>query len=533
MTPAVRKRGVFPRAGLEASAPSAAPAAIQPAEDPTLVMHVFRDETRARWRRIRVVALIALILALVVGRLCASALSTTQPNASLETVLPFDLAGVSSRALAIRVSSPPFVSDQGATPAPAARAPLRALAAPLAFGWVDVSEDSALASFAAHAASLTDVAIEGVHVDALGAISSERYEPALATARERHVRTHIVVDGVKNGTPRPADITALGRDAMRTARFAEGLSSRLARDGAAGVVLDFGDDEADENGAAREALVRAVRRAVGPRTIAISVRAGATRASLQLASRLADHVLVHAHLDPEDAASPAPPAPRAWLRDAVASASLAVPAEKLVVLLPTRGSGWPVRPRDLAPAGAARSFEWTEVLARSRLAGVRPIWNAGTANVLVVLPGVDGVASSALVAAEGDGDSRKNGRGATGRETALVAWFVDGASFADGVAVLRRAGLQHVGVDTLGGEDPRVWSVLAAGASDSATLHALETIPRAHEWSIVGHGVEIRTLEEERDGEARIRVAPDRSVLEESYRVLPADVSVVRRGAVG
>ncbi len=151
---------------------------------------------------------------------------------------------------------------------------------------------------------------------------------------------------------------------------------------------------------------------------------------------------------------------------------------------------------------------------------MRPAWQAASGDVVVALPGADGIASSALVSADGAGP----------RDGAMIAWMVDAATFADGLALARARGVGQIGLDTLGGEDPRVWNVLGARGSTNALRAALETMPRSREQTILGDGVEVRVLDEERDGEAQVTLSPEGFVRAETYRVLPADVTVVRRG---
>ncbi|NVL83748.1 hypothetical protein, partial [Escherichia coli] len=97
----------------------------------------------------------------------------------------------------------------------------------------------------------------------------------------------------------------------------------------------------------------------------------------------------------------------------------------------------------------------------------------------------------------------------------------------DELSVLRRAGIARVGVDGLGGADPRIWRVLGAGADAGAIERALAEIPRSGEMQSVGEGIELRVLEEQRDGEATAAVAPDGTIVSETYRRLPADVTVI------
>jgi cellulose synthase/poly-beta-1,6-N-acetylglucosamine synthase-like glycosyltransferase/peptidoglycan/xylan/chitin deacetylase (PgdA/CDA1 family) len=139
---------------------------------------------------------------------------------------------------------------------------------------------------------------------------------------------------------------------------------------------------------------------------------------------------------------------------------------------------------------------------------------------VVALPGADGLASSPLVSADGT----------AARDVAMIAWLVDAASLANGLSIARARGITQLGLDALGGEDPRVWPVLSAKGDEVAVRRALETMPRRQEQTLLGDGVEVRVLDEERDGKAQVVVSRDGSVRAEAYRVLPADVTVVRRG---
>lgn len=512
------QRGAFPPARSSRLLDDPADA---PVESPTLVMHVFRDWTERRWRRVCLAMLGVLAVLLLVARIFLAPLDESGASAALEPIVAFDVAAVTARAA--QAISPPAPFMWGGAEGLSTPPPVPVSSFVRRFAWVDASEPSAARSLDTGSDKLTDVVVESIHVDRTGTLRIDPSDAVLDAARRRDLRVHLVADALRDGSMRATEVTELGRDIVATARFAKSLEAQLESVHAAGAVLELGEDELDVGGLAREAIVRAVRARVAPRTVALGFHAGTNAALVARAGELADLVFLHAHIDPDDSAPPVPVTPRRWFEEMVTEARRHVPVEKLVVLLPTHASAWPVRASGLSRTAApARLMEWTEAIAYARVARTLPTWQSAASSALVVLPGSTGIAASHLVP----------GNGEEPRDAAIVVWLADAATFADELSVLRRAGIARVGVDGLGGADPRIWRVLGAGADAGAIERALAEIPRSGEMQSVGEGIELRVLEEQRDGEATAAVAPDGTIVSETYRRLPADVTVIHRAVV-
>jgi cellulose synthase/poly-beta-1,6-N-acetylglucosamine synthase-like glycosyltransferase/peptidoglycan/xylan/chitin deacetylase (PgdA/CDA1 family) len=481
-----------------------------PSEERTVVLQVFRDATRRRWRRACIgFAVVVVALAALAHVFVSAVQSSAAPNAMLDGQLGFDARAVASTAA--RAAAPPasFVADYAAASIPGA-SPNGMMATRV--GWVDANDAHAAETLDAHGASLTDVVLVGLHGED-GTGDADDASRALGAARRHHLRVHELV------TPT--------RERSDVGRFADATAARARADDVNGVVVDLSEGlfgtPPREDGEDRsvEAFLRSVKKALGTRDLGVLVAPGVDDSTLAQAGAVADRVHVRARIDPEGLAAPTPVAPRAWFRQTVAAVASLVPPAKISVMLPTRAAAWPVRAADGSSTATGRMLEWSDVVARCRVSGLRPAWDEASAQGVVALPGTGGVASSPLV------DAELAGR--TG--LALLTWVPDAATVADELAALRGAGLGAVGLDDLGGEDPRVWSVIEA-RDRPATERALAPIPRPADWGVVGSGVEVRVLSEERDGEARVALASDGTVAAETYEVLPARTTVVQRAPI-
>ncbi len=516
-----------------ASSPSGVMVTPQLLEEPprhndpaTVVRQVFRD-WGYRWRRITIAFAVSFAVVAVLTTIFLRMLGTVTPaNASLHTPVAFDLDAVRDRAMQLGHSAPPsFVhTDDGRIPRPTPAQPVTG-APRVRVGWVDPTEPEAVRSFEAHAGQLTEVVFEGLHThDEQGALVGRVPPEVLASAHRAKMRVLELVDDLDQGNSHPEIVTRIGRSEEATARLASEIAARVDADGADGAILDLGDDEGDEGNDARDAVLREVKTqlSVLGRSVDVAVRAGIDAETLAGEAALADRVFVRAHLDAEDFRSTTPVAPRAWLRETIDAVTSFVPRDRLVFALPTRASAWAVHAANLAPLRLGSAPEWSDVIARCRVAGVRPFWDPAVGNPVVALPGSSGVASSALVAAEPN----------DGGDLAFVAWLADGVTFADGLEALLTHGLSAVALESLGGEDPRVWGVLGTiEQGPDAVDRVLATIPRSPEWSSVGEGVELRVLTERRLGQAQLLRGGDGRRLE-TYAVLPADITVVHRGQI-
>ncbi|MBI2393107.1 MAG: glycosyltransferase [Deltaproteobacteria bacterium] len=510
-------------------------------------MQIFRDDTRRRWRRLKML-LAALGLAAIALTVLFVKTLRPRPAAFLKAPAPpaaLDLNEVRDHAIAAApahaaVTVPPALgaaarpsdpgaaakqpdpgaaakpSDPGAAAKPsdpgAAAKPPTGDFVPIRMAFVDATEQEALRAVELHGQALTHVAIEGLHVrDAEGGVLGQLPDDALKVARDRQLAILEVIDDVRDDVPRPGDVTALGRDRLLARKFAAILLPKLQADGAAGAVLALGEDDADLDGALRAVVLEEVFAKLKPAGMTVATR---------VEGRFVPEALAR-QLDPKS--NPAPLAPRAWVDGTLDAAQRLVPSHKLVTTLATRAGAWPVDGRTLARAGDARELQWGEVIARARTANVKPKWDERSGNLVVALPGPTGIASSAHVRAHPGDDGT----------VAMIAWLPDAATFADGLATLAARGLRHVALGNLGGEDPRVWAVLAAPRDDRDAIRAaLSTLPAPSEPDVIGEGVAMRVDLSQHDGSATLDFGAGGRVEGESYDALPTVPTVIRRGKV-
>lgn len=496
-------------------------------------MQIFRDDTRRRWRRLQA---LFVALSLVVAVTAFLFVKTLQPRpaAFLKAPAPppaLDLNDVRNRAIAAAnapaaVVVPPGIAALASHGSQLSQAKEKSESAPIKMAFVDATEQEALRAVELHGEQLTHVAIEGLHVrDAEGGVLGQLPDDALKVAKDKHLKILEVVDDVRDDEPKPADVSAMGRDRAIARRFATILLSKIQSDGAHGVMLALGEDDGDLDGSLRAAVVEEVFAKLKPAGLTVAVRFDGRFApeALLKQAKIADLVVVRAYggLDPKSA--PAPLAPRAWVEGTIDAAQKLVPAKKLVIGLATRAGGWPVYGKDLKSAGTARELQWGEVVARARAANIKPLWDGKSGNLVVALPGPTGIASSAHVRAHPGDDG----------SVAMIAWMTDGATLADGLATLGARGLSHVAIGNLGGEDPRVWRVLAAPRDDrEAVRTALATLPAPTEPDVIGDGVAMRVDLSQHDGTALLDFGAGGRIESESYELMPTAPTVIRRGKV-
>ncbi len=489
-------------------------------------MQIFRDDTRRRWRRLQVL-FVALSLAVAVTAFLFAKTLRPRPAAFLKAPAPppaLDLNDVRNRAMAAArtpaaVLVPPGIAALAAQTKDKSSAPIK-------MAFVDATEQEALRAIELHGDQLTHVAIEGLHVrDGEGGVLGQIPDDALKGAKDKHLKILEVFDDIRDDEPKPAEISAMGRDRALARRFATIILSKLQTDGADGVMLALGEDDGDLDGSLRAAVVEEVYAKLKPAGLTVAVRFDGRFAAEALIkqAKVADLVVVRAYggLDPRSA--PAPLAPRAWVEGTIDAAQKLVPASKLVIGFATRAGGWPVHGHDLKSAGTARELQWGEVIARARTANIKPMWDGKSGNLVVALPGPTGIASSAHVRAHPGDDG----------SVAMVAWMTDGATLADGMATLAARGLSHVALGNLGGEDPRVWRVLAAPRDDrEAVRAALSTLPAPTEPDVIGDGVAMRVDLSHHDGTATLDFGAGGRIESETYELMPAAPTVIRRGKV-
>lgn len=505
-------------------------------------MQIFRDDTRRRWRRLQIMFGVAIV---VCAAVVFAFVKTLRPRPAAILAPPpetptSNLEDVKTRAMQAAHADPRKAID--VTAGVAAIAPAKGAAvqgkgggpAPIGetfvtrIGFVDATEEEALHSLQAHGSQLTHVAIEGLHVrDAQGGILGQLPDAALAAAKDEKLKLLEVVDDVREDVNHPADVTIMGKNPVIARKFAASLQAKLAADGANGVLLDLGEDDADPDGAARAALLAEVFATLEPAGFVVGVRVDARFVPEALAkqAKIADLVVVRAFAGLDPKSSPAPLAPRAWMEKTIDAAAQIVPSHKLVIAIATRAGAWPVDAK-LQPVDAARELQWAEVMARARIAHVKPTWDRGTGNLVVALPGRTGIQSSPYVRAVPN----------DGVDDALVSWFADGATFADALSAIHARGLHAFATGNLGGEDPRVWSVTKAYMESDddreAIRAALVEIPHPTEPDVVGDGVAMTVDMSERDGATSIDFGVGGRIETESYDTIPAAPTVIRRGKV-
>ncbi len=489
---------------------------------------VFRDDSRRRWRLLTA-ALFALACAFaVLGVFFAGNLRVRPPTiaAYAAPVSSVDLDAL-GREARVAAHADPNVGVTALAPIGAGQ-PVDAATsrAALRIGFVDAAWRPALRGLEAHASSLTHAAFDVLHVkDAQGGLVGQLPDDVRALAKEQGLAVLEVVDTQQDGCSHPADITAIGRDPALASKLAVAIALKVHLDEAAGVLLDLEQDPADPDGMIRAGLVAEVAAKLRPDHKLVGVRvAGDARPSILAAeARVADLVVVDAFIALEPGSRPAPDAPRGWVERAIETASGVVPHDKLVVALRTGGVGWPVRVTDLSPAGTPRVMTWAELVARARLADTMPSWDREAGELVVALPGTAGIPSSSLVRAYADDD------GSVG----MVAWMGDAATLADVRVLLARRGISSIALANVGGEDPRIWRVLAVDPTDREALRAvLEPMPSGIGPEVIGNGVAMHVDFTSHDGRASVEFAIAGRVEREDYLTLPAVQTVVRRGQV-
>ena len=494
-------------------------------------MQIFRDDTHRRWRRLQVLFVALSLLVIATAILFVKTLRP-RPAAFLQAPVPppaLDLNDVRARAASgalvpASVVVPPGIAALAVHST--AKESKDALQGGIRMAFVDATEQEAIRAVELHGDQLTHVAIEGLHVrDAEGGVLGQIPDDALKAARDKHLKILEVVDDVRDDEPKSADVSAIGRDRAVARRFATILLAKIQADDANGVLLALGEDDGDLDGSLRAAVVEEVYAKLKPAGFTVAVRFDGRFApeALVKQAKIADLTVVRAYggLDPKS--SPAPLAPRAWVEGTIDAAQKLVPATKLVIALPTRSGGWPITGKDLKPSGTARELQWGEVIARARTANLKPIWDARTGNLLVALPGPTGIASSAHVRAHPGDDGT----------VAMIAWLTDAATIADGLATLSAKNLPHVAIGSLGGEDPRIWRVLAAPRDDREAVRvALATLPAPTEPDVIGDGVAMRVDLSHHDGTASLDFGAGGRVESETYELMPAAPTVIRRGKV-
>ena len=349
-------------------------------------MQIFRDDSRRRWRRLQilfgviVVALVAVVFAFV---------KTLKPRPAAILAPPpqtptSNLEETKTRAVQLAHADPRKAIDVPpglAAVAPAAKSsslegkgeakgggPIAAGESfPTRIAFVDATEEEAIHALREHGAELTHVAIEGLHVrDAQGNVLGQLPDDALTAAKEKNVAVLEVIDDVRDDLNHPSDVTAIGSDPARARKLAGILEAKLEADGAAGLVIDLGEDDADPEGIARGALLEEIYATLKPHKHLVAVRTEGRFNPVALAkhAKVADLVIVRAYAGLDPKSSPAPLAPREWVEKTIANAAEIVPPQKLVISIATRSGAWPVT-ADVKPAEPARDHLGPLQLARA------------------------------------------------------------------------------------------------------------------------------------------------------------------------
>lgn len=489
---------------------------------------IFHDPAGVRWTRLRLFALAAGVALLLLGAAFAQSLlpgRAIDPIATRRVDVGVAAARAAAQAYIPSVSQMPnAVSprhvDSGAW-SPAMQ--------PIAhrFAWVDPGDDEAMRALARHGSELTDVVLDGeslvgVDVELQGDVPSRAIESAHASG----VRVLLAVDVTGDAASTPSDLTAAAVSPERRAALAATLAHKVAALHADGLLLQIPDDNMDDaDSDARVALLHDVRAAMSPeQTLALAVDADFEPRTLRRQAEGVSLVLLHAHRDGSDSLPPGPPAPLHWLDLVLGAAADAVGPGKLVPMLPVRSIASPISGVEATPLAGSRSATWAETITKAAAVSIPPRWVESLGSSVVVLPGRDGLlAASGLVLSTGDASDA----------AAWLVWLADGASFADGLALSRSRYIPNVGLDELGGEDPRIWQVLAAAsAGPEAVRRALSKLPPPETWQVVGDGVEMRVRSEVRTGRGSVSLTEDGLIASEHFEQLPAQVTVERRAPV-
>lgn len=489
-------------------------------DDAKVVHQVFRDPAEVRWTWVRVVAAVLAAVVACFGVVFAAAL--WRGVASAEVADRIDLASLRERARASAFVAPlegPLLASRPEG-APAWAPETGRIARRV--GWVDAQDEQAAASLVRHADALTDVVMEGLSLEADGTVQSRIPRDMITVAHGHGLSVLAVVSDGSGGELSGAAVSAIASDPARSERFSQRVVQALDDLGADGVVLSLEEDpDGDADGAARESFLHTLRESLGPRLLALAVAADFEPTVLRHEAEAADLVLLRPHRDADDGMPAGPAAPHDWLNTALGAARATVSPEKVVPMLPTRSVAWTLTGEPASAPGAAHDVTWAEAMAKASLAEMAPSWVAEQRSLLLLLSASDGPQPTLGVA-----------QTPLSSGAAWLAWLTDGATFADGLALARMKGLANVGIDDLGGEDPRVWRVLeAADSGPHAVGEALTAVPPYPVWQILGEGVEMRVHRRVQDGRADVSLAPDGTVSDERFEDLPKQVTTERKAS--
>jgi len=296
------------------------------------------------------------------------------------------------------------------------------------WGFVPDYDASALESLRAHAGQVAVALPTGLTLTSGPELIRDRIpRAAVRTAKRLGVRLQPVLANVDASGWRPDLADRVLRSPALSARLVDALARRVRAAGYDGINVDLEQLPAVD----REPLVRfvgALSRALGPaRQVSVDVPATPSPAyDLRALGRAAGHVVLMTYDQHASPGAPGPIASARWVAGVARGALRLVPSERLVVALPTYAYAWsggdPPQPLDHAGARALATR-----------AGVSPAWSER---------------EQATWFSSGNGEQRQ------------VVWLSDARSLAGQLGVLPPG--QRIGLWHLGGEDPKIWPMLAA-----------------------------------------------------------------------
>jgi spore germination protein len=313
----------------------------------------------------------------------------------------------------------------------------------VAAAWLPVSDPRGAASLRTGLASgLTEVSPTLATVAGDGQLELKTpAEDVRALLDQPGVRVLPTVQNYANGGWQGDQIAALLSDPHRARAHRAALVQAAVQNGWDGIDIDY-ENLPPTAGPIFTDFLTDLRDALHAHdlqlTVAVPARSSdeddwALAYSYQLLGSIADQVRVMTYDHSWSGSAAGPVAPLSWVEDVVAYAVDRVPPEKLMLGLATYGYDW--------VGSSGTTLQATDAVALAQRVGAEPRW--------------DRAAAARTFTYEQDGRQH-------------TVWFEDARSLAAKQDVAVREGLRGVAIWSLGGEDPHVWTSVAAATRGSA-----------------------------------------------------------------
>jgi len=310
--------------------------------------------------------------------------------------------------------------------------------------WLPVSDDRGPASLvAALADGVTEVSPTLVTVRTDGQLEVRQLTPQTQALLEAPgVRVLATVQNYADGGWQGELIAALLADPVREEAHRRALVQAAVDNGWDGLDIDYESLPATA-GPQLTSFLTALRDDLHARglDLAVAVPARTTDEdtwalaySYQVIGRIADQVRVMTYDHSWSGSTAGPVAPLPWVRDVATYALERVPPEKLMLGLATYGYDW--------VGSSGTTLQATDAVALAERVGADPRWDSDAAAV--------------TFSYEQDGQQH-------------TVWYEDARSLAAKQDIAIDEGLRGVAIWALGGEDPKVWTSVAAAAQGSSS----------------------------------------------------------------